>query len=200
MYTLINGSHKLNKSNSQTFLEYIYDYLDEYKLYDLNKDKYEEIINNILESSTLILAFPLYVDSPTSIILSFLDYLYDNRMKLKNISVYVIVNCGFLEGEHNITAVNIIKNWCIKMNADYKGSIMIGAGEIVGNKRFRFISRKALKQLKEFGISISDDKKCGDIITTMDLLNNKLYCILANYSWNKKGRLNGITKKDISAE
>ena len=197
MYTLINGSQKNKKSNSQTFLEYVSEYLDEYNIYNLNNSKYEDVINNTSISSAIVLAFPLYADSPTSLMLSFLDYIYDLRIKLKNISVYAIINCGFLEGEQNITANNIIKNWCIKVGADYKGSILIGAGEIVGNKNFRFISKNAYKELRKFSICVNEDKECGNIITTMDILNNKLYCMLANHSWTKKGKKNKLNKKSI---
>lgn len=199
MYTIINGSPKVINSNSSYFINMITKNLDEYNVFELKKGNYNNIINSMNKSKTIILSFPLYVDSPTSITLSFLDYIIDNEITLKDKSIYVIINCGFREGEQNITALNIVKRWCEKVDANYKGAILIGAGEIVGKKKYKFISNKVLKNLKEFSNIIKEDN-AKEIITTMDLLNDKLYCILANLSWNKKGKRNNLTKKELKIQ
>ena len=197
MYTLINGSPKPINSNSSYFLKYISSKLNEYQMFELKKEKYVDIINNLKISNTLILAFPHYVDSPTSITLKFLDYIIDNKIDLNNKSIYVIINCGFREGTQNITALNIIKSWCRKVNAMYSGSILIGAGEVVGKKNYKFISRKAINNLKKFTKNIINQRKGNEIITTMDLFNNKMYCYIANLSWRKKCHINNLTKEDV---
>ena len=197
MYTLISGSPKPYNSNSLYFLKIIAAKLDKYKIYELKKDKYEEILENIDKSDTLVFAFPLYIDAPTSIMLAFLDYIIDERIDLKNKKIYVIINCGFREGEQNITGLNIIKRWCEKVNAKYNGAILIGAGEIVGKKEYKFVSRKALRKLNVFIKSIQIAKRRKDIITTMDFINNKLYCYMANLSWNKKCKRNNLSDTAI---
>ena len=83
MYTLINGSQKIGNSNSMNFLNYISEYLEEYNIYDLKKNSYEEILNNIEMSEVILFAFPLYVDSPTSLLIQFLDYIYKDKIKIK---------------------------------------------------------------------------------------------------------------------
>lgn len=200
MYTLISGSPKTHSSNSLHFLKMISENLDEYKLFELKKNNYNEILNNIKKSDVIIFAFPLYVDSPTSITLSFLDYIIDNKIKLKGKLIYVLINCGFREGQQNITAINIIKRWCCKVDARYGCSILIGAGEIVGKDKYKFISRKALKRIKDFTKIVQLKEKRTDIITTMDLLNNSLYCYMANLSWNKKGKTNNLSIDDLKAK
>ncbi|MDO4963389.1 MAG: hypothetical protein Q4E75_04760 [bacterium] len=197
MFTLINGSQKTNKSNSMYFLNYASKKLINTSIFDLKSNDYKDIIFSINKNKTIILAFPLYVDSPTSIVLGFLDYLYDNKINLANKNLYVIINCGFKEGEQNINAVNIIKNFCFKKNINYMGSIMIGAGEIVGKSKYKFICRKAYKRLNQFINCIKQNKKSGDIVTTMDIINSKMYCILANKSWNKKAKSNKLNYNDI---
>ena len=138
MYTLINGSPKIQKSNSLYFLNIIKTKLNDFNLVELKNNSYQEIYNNIKKSEVIVLAFPLYVDSPSSITLSFLDYLIDNKLSLENKLVYVIVNCGFRESKHNVTAINIIKNCCKKLGAIYYGGILIGAGEVVGKEKYKF--------------------------------------------------------------
>lgn len=197
MYTLINGSQKNQVSNSRYFLDYISNYLDDYTTYDLKHSKFEDIINSIIKSNTIVLAFPLYVDSPNTITLKLLDYIYDNKIDLSNKKLYVIINCGFREGTHNITALNIIKNWSNKVNINYSGSILIGAGEVVGKKSYSYITSIAINKLKKFSKCIKDNKDSKDIITTMDLLTNKLYCMFANISWTKNAKKNNLKKNDL---
>ena len=197
MYTLISGSPKPVLSNSLYFLNIIKEKIEKSVLFELKKDKYEDIVDNIKLSHTIVLAFPLYVDSPTSITLKFFDYIIDNKINIENKNIYVIINCGFREGEQNITALNIIKRWCNKVNAIYKGSILIGAGEIVGKKNYKFISKKALNKLNQFSMNVINKEDSEDIVTTIDYLNNKIYCHLANLSWTKKCKKNKLVKKQV---
>ena len=197
MYTLISGSPKPVDSNSLHFLKIISSYLEYYKIFELKKDKYEEIMDSIKNSDVIVISFPLYVDSPSSIILSFLDYIVDNNIDLSGKKIYTIVNCGFREGEQNITAVNIIKRWCDVTSATYATSIMIGAGEIVGKDKFKFLSRKATKDINKFANIVKLKEIKEDIITTMDLFNNKLFCYVANLSWKKKGKKKNLSDSDL---
>ena len=153
MYTLINGSGKLKNSNSEHFLDYVGKDLDKYEYFNLRDSDYKEVISSIKKSNDIVLAFPLYADSPSSLMLSFLDYIYDNKIEI-NGNIYVIINCGFREAEHNITALNIIKNWCKKMNINYNGAVLIGTGEVAGNKKYRFMSKRIYKDLDELFINI----------------------------------------------
>lgn len=197
MYTLICGSPKSKDSNSMYFLKQISKFLSNYQIKDLKKDEYNDIITNMNGSDTVVLAFPLYVDSPPSITLKFLDYIIDNNIDIKNKLFYVVINCGFREGEQNITGLNIIKCWCKKNKIKYGCAILIGAGEIVGKPHYKLICRKALKNLKKFSIFIKNKTVCNEIITTMDFLDNKIYCYLANCHWDKKGKNNNLKKEDI---
>ena len=197
MYTLINGSPKLINSNSLYFLNIVNANLERTVLYELKKDSYEDICENIKLSDTVIFAFPLYVDSPPSITLKFLDYIIDKKIDVEGKNIYIIINCGFREGEQNITGLNVMKRLCNKTKAIYKGSILIGAVEIVVKSRYKLVSKKALKKIKEFSFYVMNKKLCSDIITTMDFLNNKIYCYMANLSWNKKGKKNKLTNQQL---
>ena len=92
MYTLINGSPKIKPSNSMFFLNKIKQSLEEYSVFELKKHKYDEIIKSIEESQVIVLAFPLYVDSPPSLTLEFLDYIIEKKIDLKGKYFYNIIN------------------------------------------------------------------------------------------------------------
>lgn len=197
MFTLINGSPRNNRSNSKYFLSFIEQKLDNYNLFYINKDKFCTILDSISISDAIVFSFPLYVDSEPSSLLSFMDYIIDNNIDISNKKVYAVVNCGFLEGEQNITAIEIIKRWCYKTNTIYSGSILIGAGEIVGKKKYQLITKKALKKLNIFAENVLNQKEFDDIITTMSFMNPRLYCTLANISWAKNGRKNGLSNDEL---
>lgn len=199
MHILINGSQKNKSSNSEYFLKYISKNLNNYKLFNLKKNNYEDIINSFDKCNNIVIAFPLYVDSPNTITLSFLDYIFDNNIYI-NKNIYIIINCGFREGVQNITALNIIKNWCLKVHANYCGSVLIGAGEVAGDKNMKFLSKKVFKGLDNLSNNIKRNTKANDIITTISLLNNRLYCLAANKSWYKDARKNGLKNKDIKIQ
>ena len=197
MYTFINGSPKGSKSNTDMFFNKLCSGLNEYELFHLRKNSYDKILSSIIKSDCLVLGFGLYVDSPTNLMLSFMDYIYDNNINLKNKKVYSVINCGFKEGEQNLTAANIIKNWCNKVNAEYCGSLLIGAGEIVGKEKYKFLSHNVNKYLVKFKKVLNSKSSTKDIITTVNYLNNNLYCIVANLFWTKNAKLNGLTKNDV---
>jgi len=197
MYTIINGSPKPQNSNSKYFLREIF---KEDKIYELKKDNYDEIIQNINNTNIIVLSFPLYVDSPPSITLKFLDYIIDENINLKEKKLYLIINCGFKEGEQNITARNIIKNWCRKTHIEYMGSLLIGSGETQRKKRHKIISYPTTKKLKKLKNKISKKEKFTDEITTISIIGNKLYCFIANNWWTRKGRKNKLRIDEIKAK
>ena len=59
MFTLINASPKPINSNSSYFLNLLSDHLNKFCIYNLKKDKYEDILENIKLSDVIVLSFPL---------------------------------------------------------------------------------------------------------------------------------------------
>ena len=57
--------------------------------------------------------------------------------------------------------------------------------------------QKIIKELNEFSLRVMNKKSCSEIITNLDLLNNKMYCCFANKSWDKKGKKNKLMNLDL---
>ena len=55
MFTLINASPKPINSNSSYFLNLLSDHLNKFCIYNLKKDKYEDILENIKLSDVIVL-------------------------------------------------------------------------------------------------------------------------------------------------
>ena len=71
MILYINGSPRVSKSNSNTFLKDI----DAINIKYLYKDSFKVISKNINNVNTLIFCFPLYVDGPPYKVIEFMEYI-----------------------------------------------------------------------------------------------------------------------------
>lgn len=194
MKLFINGSPKLDKSNSFYFLSMIN---DNSKIRFLYKDDFDNILRDINKISTIIFSFPLYVDGPPNKVIEFMEYINDNKIDIKDKKIYCIINCGFFEAKQNEVAALIIKNFVINNRAKYMGSFNIGAGEIVGKRNrkilYKIISIPFYFKIKKFKNSINKELKVN-LNTTIRPMSKKLYVFLANISWRKKMRENKIIK------
>ena len=132
--SIINGSPKVGKSNSEILGNYILSLLKDNeikKYYSISFRLNNENKNEIYNSDVLIFLFPLYVDGiPSNLLKLFVEF---EKEKVVNPAtrVYCIVNNGFYEGKQNRLAILQMKNWCEKVKADWGQGIGVGAGELL---------------------------------------------------------------------
>lgn len=194
MILYINGSPKLEGSNSNFFLNTI---KDKEKIKHLYREKYDNMISDVLKANSIVLSFPLYVDGPPSGVIKFMEYIRDNNIDISNKNIYSIINCGFWETKHNRIADLIIENFANSCKANYKGSFLIGAGEIIGkcNKvwLYKIVSIPFLFKIKKFKKCIinNDDIRME---TTIRPMWKRLYIFMANINWKRQMIKNGCYK------
>ena len=102
---IINGSPKLNNSNSEVLVNKLNSYLNADTI-QINIKNYKEIID-VCNYETIIFVFPLYVDGIPSHLLESIT----NLNITENTNIYAIINCGFPEGKHTKQGLDIIKNY-----------------------------------------------------------------------------------------
>ncbi len=132
---IINLSPRKEKSRSDfiinNFLNLLSSNVNVCEYYSSDILKNPDLFENIIKNDKLIICSPLYADSLPSSALTFL-YAFDDFLKTKsnfNLDTYGIINCGFLEGKQNKTALKILKNFCVRTNLNWKFGLGIGAGE-----------------------------------------------------------------------
>lgn len=196
MILYINGSPRLENSNSNYFLNKI---KDKEKIKYIYRDRFKDILTNINKIDTLVFAFPLYVDSPPSKVIEFMEYIKNNDINLENKNIYTIINCGFFEACQNDTASIIFKNFAINNKAVYKGTFNIGAGEIIGKcekkKLYKLVSIPFLYKIKKFKTSIYNNKEII-VNTTIKPMTKRLYIYLANINWKRQMIENKCYKRE----
>ena len=201
--SIINGSPKAIKSNSEILGNYLSSLLKENKIkkyYSISFRLNDENKNEIHNSDVLIFLFPLYVDGiPSNLLKLFVEF---EKEKVVNPAtrVYCIVNNGFYESKQNRLAILQIKNWCEKVNARWGQGIGVGAGELLPHLKKYPLGRGPLKNLgkvlDKFSANILTLKSDEDIYINSNWLKS-LYFFQATISWILKGRKNNLRVREL---
>ena len=201
--SVINGSPKAIKSNSEILGNYLSSLLKENeikKYYSISFRLNNENKNEIYNSDVLIFLFPLYVDGiPSNLLKLFVEF---EKEKVVNPAtrVYCIVNNGFYEGKQNRLAILQMKNWCEKVKADWGQGIGVGAGELLPYLKKYPLGQGPLKNLgkvlDEFSANIITLKSDKDIYINPNWLKS-LYFFQGSISWILKGRKNNLRVREL---
>ncbi len=201
--TIINGSPKTVKSNSEILGNYLFPLLKEnnikkyYSIYFQLNDKTK---NEIYNSDVLIFIFPLYVDGIPSNLLKLLVKFEKENVVRPETKIYCIVNNGFYEGKQNFLALLHMKNWCKKVNAKWGQGIGIGSGELLPYlKKFK-LGQGPLKNLEKilnrFSRNILTLNSDKNIYITPNWPKS-LYFIQGSISWILKARKNNLKIREL---
>jgi multimeric flavodoxin WrbA len=205
---LLNGSPK--KLNSEKPLEIcvsqtLLDILEQRfsgnneitKLRALNASA-TEFADNITISDALVIASPLYSDALPSHLLRLLDEAAGILAeKALNIPVYIIINCGYFESEHNKNSLEIFKAFCRRAGLFYARGLAIGGGGMIGEMPIEsFVWKRVSAALDELVQDI-ELRRSGEDIYRTPRFPRFLYTILANLGWHKIGRKNGVAASEL---
>ena len=201
--SIINGSPKAIKSNSEILGNYLSSLLKEneikeyYSIYARLDDK---IKNEIHNSDILIFLFPLHVDGIPSNLLKLLVKFEEEKVIKSETKIYCIVNNGFYEGKQNRLAILQMKNWCEKVKARWGQGIGVGAGELLPHLKKYPLGRGPLKNLgkvlDKFSANILTLKSDEDIYINPNWLKS-LYFFQGTISWILKGRKNNLRVREL---
>ena len=201
--TVINGSPRLKKSNSEILKNYLLNFIKENKIneyfsFSIKLDN--NIKTNIHNSDILIFIFPLYVDGIPSNLLSLLLNFENEKLINSKTKIYCIVNNGFFEGVQNHLAISQIRCWTKKVNAQWGQGIGVGAGELLPHLKKYPLGRGPLKNLgkvlDKFSANIITLKSDEDIYLNPNWLKS-LYFFQATISWILKGRKNNLRVREL---
>ena len=201
--SIINGSPKAIKSNSEILGNYLSSLLKENeikKYYSIYARLDDKIKNEIHNSDILIFLFPLHVDGIPSNLLKLLVKFEEEKVVKSETKIYCIVNNGFYESKQNRLAILQMKNWCEKVNARWGQGIGVGAGELLPHLKKYPLGQGPLKNLgkvlDKFSANIITLKSDEDIYINPNWLKS-LYFFQATISWILKGRKNNLRAREL---
>ena len=201
--SIINGSPKAIKSNSEILGNYLLSLLKENeikKYYSIYFRLNDENKNEIYNSDVLIFLFPLHVDGIPSNLLKLLVKFEEEKIIKSETKIYCIVNNGFYESKQNRLAILQMKNWCEKVNARWGQGIGVGAGELLPHLKKYPLGQGPLKNLgkvlDKFSANIITLKSDEDIYINPNWLKS-LYFFQGTISWILKARKNNLRVREL---
>lgn len=203
----INGSPRIKGSSSGIILEELEALLSQYheivRIHLTKKQPLKSDYELLKDCRAIVFAFPLYVDSLPSHLLSCLEQL---EQQLKNsgfihgCTVYAIVNCGFYEGRQNLPALDIMKCWCVRAGAVWGGGLGIGGGgmvPVISN----ITDGKGPKRNFSHGLHVLADRianqETGENLCFSPNFPRFLYKMAAEMGWRQAAKNNGLKTRDL---
>lgn len=97
---------------------------------------YDRILEAVTDADSIVFSMPLYVDGIPSHILPFLKRMevFSKEHNLKS-NIYVISNCGFIEGKQTEPLMQCMENFCMKSGLNWCGGLGIGGGVMMNVMR-----------------------------------------------------------------
>ncbi|MDR2854909.1 MAG: NAD(P)H-dependent oxidoreductase [Methanomicrobiales archaeon] len=202
---IVHASPKHGKNSTESFAHVLANMLPEHEISHLRvKDarwnQKEE--SHLVECDALVLCFPLYIDAVPSHFLFVLQEweiifkeMHENKPK-----IYVIVNCGFFEGEHTRVVFEILKNWCHKAKLEWGMGLGIGAGPMFAqahagdlNQRPNAVLAEKIRTMAD----VIDQLETADTIYISPNFPKFFYIHMGNLGWVLQAKKNGLRKKDL---
>lgn len=209
----INGSPKGVDSSSFVLIKEIEKMMgnEDYHKFRIHvasrsKENVNTDFSNMLDSDILIITFPLYYYALPGVLTGFLEGYYKYARTLnthKQIKVYAVINCGFPEPSHNDTAVQIIENFCSRLNLDWRFAAEIGMGGIIKGTETMpmngFLKSNIYNGLKAIYTDIQKNEHSHlPNIHAKARFPNWLYLFQGNRGWLTMAKKNGLTKNDLA--
>ena len=190
---IVNGSPRAAQSHSKEYAALFKRYWQGETLeYDAIKKKPEEALEKLDSCGHLLLAFPLYADSLPATLLAFLKELARYPVEKKPV-VHVLINCGFIEPEQNLVAVDMVRLFCKQNGYPYGMTLCIGSGEaILATPFVHFVKRK----IRKFAKSIARGKQERYMVTMP--ISKKTFIRAAEKYWTRYGEKNHISKSQMA--
>lgn len=204
----INGSPRKERSGSSYLISELVKLLDnnvktnEYFISDLMNNK--SLLEEVISYDKILFASPLYADCFPSTMLEFMAEfeIFIKEKNIKKIDIYCIVNCGFLEGTQNRIAINIVKNYCIKLNFNWRFGIGIGGGEFMAGSKNMPLNSRMKKTVYNAFLALKEDIENTSNTQIDNILVNAsmpkfIFKLAGNVSWKSMAKKNNLKPKDL---
>ena len=186
---IINGSPRGVKSNSKVFVDWIVSGLDKnteiQQFYAVQAKTHKKAVEAIQDNTTVLIVFPLYVDSMPSITKLFIEELDSIAKKTKNVKIYFAVQSGFGGAKHSRGVERYLVYLAKHMGFEYMGTAIKPASEGT-----RFMSEDRAKITWNRFVDLAKDIQLGNIF------NEKTLKELAGYEVPSEEYKAALRKRD----
>lgn len=208
---LIVGSPKGSKSTSGVLGKHLIDKLPHintdivYLYQSLKTEQNQHIfLSRVDNADIIVLAFPLYVDSPPAAVMRAMELINQRRKNVANPrkqKIMAIINCGFPEAHQNDTALAICRKFAFESEFEWLGGLTLGGGGAVDGQPLDKLGRMSRNIKKSLDMAATDIANGGSISKeAFDLMAKPmmpvwLYLLGGNWGWKCIAKKNGVIKR-----
>jgi hypothetical protein len=210
---LLVGSPRGSESTSNSLGSYLLDKLENAgytnSKYNLQSslhqpEKEAALLSAVAESDIVVLAFPLYVDSPPAPVINVLEKIAQQRKKVAAIKpqkLLAIVNNGFPQSIQNATAIKICQQFAVETNFEWLCGLSLGGGGAINGVPLSEVGgyakniRKALDLTAESLLSNQPVPETAMQLISKPLVPKSLFLFFGNRSWKRLAKQFGAEKK-----
>lgn len=184
---LINCSLRKERSNTGLLLKELQKDLGNGALIELSfKTDFNKFAEQIRQAETVVLGMPLYVDGLPSSAIRLLDAIQGS---VDGCNIYLVVNNGLYESKQNINLIHMVQSFCKASDATYKGTLAVGAGEVVGTlmrqKHPLWPAKNATDSVQKLSAIIKKKETFTETFADTKAFPRWLYILIANTNWQR---------------
>lgn len=191
---LLNGSPRAPKSNSKRYAAIFREHCPVAADYfEITRRNHAMLCSKTDEYTDVVLVFPLYADSLPVSLLDFLKSLEAARSERRP-TVSVMINCGFLEYEQNMVAVDMVRLFCRRNGYPFGSVLMIGGGEAILDTPFRLL---AGRRIAAFARAVAEGR--AQIMHVTMPITKRMFLWASDIYWRMYGRRHGVSKRQMES-
>lgn len=191
---LLNGSPRAPKSNSKRYAAIFREHSPVTADYfEITRRNHAMLCSKTDEYTDVVLVFPLYADSLPVSLLDFLKSLEAARSERRP-TVSVMINCGFLEYEQNMVAVDMVRLFCRRNGYPFGSVLMIGGGEAILDTPFRLL---AGWRIAAFARAVAEGRAQSMHVTMP--ITKRMFVWASDIYWRMYGRRHGVSKRQMES-
>ena len=191
---LLNGSPRAPKSNSKRYAAIFREHSPVTADYfEITRRNHAMLCSKMDEYTDVVLVFPLYADSLPVSLLDFLKSLEATRAEHRP-TVSVMINCGFLEYEQNMVAVDMVRLFCRRNGYPVGSVLMIGGGEAILDTPVRLL---AGRRIAAFSRAVAEGRAQSMHVTMP--ITKRMFVWASDIYWRMYGRRHGVSKRQMES-
>lgn len=134
---VINGSPRGKKSNSNTIISWfentLKDVMEIKVFYALMADTHQAAVDSIEDNDTILIIFPLYIDSVPYVLKAFIEEMDRIAQKKQHVKIYYVVQSGFNGAYHCRNVEKYLEYLAKYMGFEYMGTAIRPSSEGLRN-------------------------------------------------------------------
>ncbi len=210
---LLNGSPKANKGTSGAMLDYLRKRLEmrgcitetlNVMQSTASAEGIGRLLSEALSAHTLVLAFPLYIDSLPYPVVRALEVIREHRSAAAPQQAQRLValsNSGFPEAHQNDTALSICRQFAKEAGMEWAGGLALGGGQSIDGRpmdKAGWLARNVRKSLDLAADALADGRPLpSEAVRLMStpLVPKWLYVWIGESGGKRRARANGVLER-----